>query len=60
MKQQPSSSRRAHILGFFPALVLAVGLAAPLAGCGYNDVITLDESVKANFAEVENQYKRPG
>lgn len=35
-----------------------IGLAAPLSGCGYNDVITLDENVKANFAEVENQYKR--
>ncbi len=33
-------------------------MAAPLSGCGYNDVITLDEGVKANWAEVENQYKR--
>lgn len=56
--KQPSSSRRSHILGFFPALALMIGLAAPLSGCGYNDVITLDENVKANFAEVENQYKR--
>jgi LemA protein len=58
MKQQPSFSRRTHLLGFFPALVLAIGLMVPVSGCGYNDVITLDEGVKANWAEVENQYKR--
>jgi LemA protein len=28
------------------------------AGCGYNDVIDLDEDVKASWAEVQNQYKR--
>jgi LemA protein len=51
------SSSRSQL---FPALLLALGLGLglPLSGCGYNDVITLDESVKANWAEVENQYKR--
>lgn len=44
--------------GVIPLFVLAIGLAAPLSGCGYNDVITLDEQVKASWAEVENQYKR--
>jgi LemA protein len=29
-----------------------------VAGCGYNDVIDLDEDVKASWAEVQNQYKR--
>jgi LemA protein len=29
-----------------------------LSGCGYNDVITRDEEVKAAWAEVENQYQR--
>ncbi|MCH2110992.1 MAG: LemA family protein [Polyangiaceae bacterium] len=27
-------------------------------GCGYNEVITQDENVKAAWAEVENQYQR--
>jgi len=39
--------------------VLLVGLLSlSSAGCGYNDVIDLDEQVKASFAEVQNQYKR--
>jgi len=39
--------------------VLLVGLLSlSNAGCGYNDVIDLDEQVKASFAEVQNQYKR--
>ncbi len=29
-----------------------------LAGCGYNTIPTLDEQVKASWAEVENQFKR--
>jgi LemA protein len=28
------------------------------AGCGYNEVIDRDEQVKAQWAEVQNQYKR--
>jgi LemA protein len=58
MNQQQSSGKASRVSRLFPALALVIGLAAPLAGCGYNDVITLDEGVKANFAEVENQYKR--
>ena len=27
-------------------------------GCGYNEVIDRDEQVKAQWAEVQNQYKR--
>jgi LemA protein len=38
------------------ALLLA--LAAPLAGCGYNEVVERDEDVKAAWAEVQNQYQR--
>lgn len=38
------------------ALVLLAMLT--LAGCGYNEVITQDENVKAGWAEVENQYQR--
>ncbi len=32
--------------------------AAPATGCGYNEVITQDENVKASWAEVQNQYQR--
>ena len=42
-------------------LVLALLSAAPLtafSGCGYNEVIDRDESVKAAWAEVQSQYKR--
>ncbi len=49
-------NRRNH--GLVPALALAIGLAIPLSGCGYNDVITRDEEVKGTWAEVQNQYKR--
>ena len=60
MNQQHSSGKASRLSRLFPALTLAIGLAAaaPLTGCGYNEVITLDEGVKANWAEVENQYKR--
>src|SRR5690606_7027025 len=41
------------------ALVLAlVGSASVTTGCGYNEVITQDENVKAAWAEVQNQYQR--
>lgn len=62
MNQHRSQGKRARSFRLFSAPLLAfsllVGAAVPLSGCGYNDVITLDESVKANWAEVENQYKR--
>lgn len=58
MNQQQSSGKASRVFRLFPALALVIGLAGPLTGCGYNDVITLDEGVKANWAEVENQYKR--
>jgi LemA protein len=57
MKQSTALGKTMRALRLSP-LLLALGLAAPLSGCGYNDVITYDESVKANWAEVENQYKR--
>ncbi|HYP88371.1 MAG TPA: LemA family protein, partial [Polyangiaceae bacterium] len=60
MNQPTAPSKASRSLRLFPALALVVGigLAAPLSGCGYNDVITADEGVKASWAEVENQYKR--
>jgi LemA protein len=39
-------------------LLLALGLATLLTGCGYNDFQRLDEQVKAGWAEVLNQYQR--
>lgn len=36
----------------------ALGLAALLGGCGYNDFQRLDEGVKSAWAEVLNQYQR--
>ncbi|HSC88781.1 MAG TPA: LemA family protein [Polyangiaceae bacterium] len=42
----------------FRVVALVVAAIAVLAGCGYNDVITQDEEVKAGWAEVQNQYQR--
>ncbi len=40
-------------------LLIAVAvLASTLPGCGYNDIQALDESVKAAWGEVTNQYQR--
>jgi LemA protein len=38
------------------ALLLAVGML--LSGCGYNNIPTKEESAKAAWAEVQNQYQR--
>jgi LemA protein len=38
--------------------LLALGLAALLAGCGYNEIQAKDEAVKAAWAEVLSQYQR--
>jgi len=37
---------------------LALGMAMGLGGCGYNDFQSLDETVKAAWSEVLNQYQR--
>src|ERR1700723_1908247 len=43
----------------WPVLALAlVGLCFTLAGCGYNTIPTLQETAKARWADVENQYQR--
>ena len=41
-----------------PRLLAAGVLTAFLAACGVNDIPTYDEAVKANWAQVDNQYKR--
>ncbi len=38
--------------------VLALAWLLPLAGCGYNTLQTTDEAIKAQWAEVLNQYQR--
>ena len=40
------------------AAALAVVAGLGLSGCGYNDFQRLDESVKASWSEVLNQYQR--
>ncbi|WP_339515357.1 LemA family protein [Pseudomonas sp. RL_15y_Pfl2_60] len=39
-------------------LLLVILLASILTGCGYNDMQRQDESVKAAWSEVVNQYQR--
>lgn len=46
-------------LAFRLRAVLLVGLMAlGLAGCGYNQIPTLQEQAKARWSEVQNQYQR--
>lgn len=40
------------------ALVLVTLFSFGTVGCGYNEVVTKDEEVKAAWAEVQNQYQR--
>src|ERR1700742_2892910 len=42
----------------FRALAAAVLLGAIVAGCGVNTIPTLDEQVKGQWSEVQNQYQR--
>lgn len=39
-------------------LLLAVVLTSQLAACGINNIPSLDEQVKASWAQVQNQYQR--
>jgi LemA protein len=39
-------------------VLLAVTVVSALAGCGYNDIQSKDEAVKAAWAEVLSQYQR--
>jgi LemA protein len=38
--------------------VALLGVVLLLAGCGYNELQSLDEGVKAAWSEVQNQYQR--
>ena len=46
------------VLSRLRAIVLAVLAGLTVASCGYNNIPTLEESAKAQWAEVENQYQR--
>ena len=49
------------MLGFgtrFRAAMVAVVIGLSVAGCGYNNIPTKEESAKAAWAEVQNQYQR--
>jgi LemA protein len=58
-RTQPGPSARQRNA---PRAVLAIGLlaliGATLAGCGYNNVPTLEEKAKGAWSEVQNQYQR--
>src|SRR5437870_11553869 len=38
--------------------ILAAALCLALAGCGYNNIPTLEEAAKAKWADVQNNYQR--
>lgn len=40
------------------ALAVAVLIGVGLSACGYNNIPTLEETAKAKWAEVQNQYQR--
>lgn len=42
----------------FKHIAITILLATSLSGCGYNTLQTQDESVKASWSEVLNQYQR--
>lgn len=42
----------------FVALIVVAGLCLGLSGCGYNRIQSTDEQIKADWAEVLNQYQR--
>jgi LemA protein len=42
----------------FRALAAAIVLGTLVAGCGVNTIPTLDEQVKGQWSEVQNQYQR--
>jgi LemA protein len=48
----------AHFLSRLRAIAFVVLGGLAVASCGYNDIPTLEEAAKAQWAEVENQYQR--
>jgi LemA protein len=59
LRTQPAQRGWARaIVRLVARLLLPAGLVIGLAGCGYNEFQSLDEKVKAGWAEVLNQYQR--
>src|SRR5579864_2142261 len=46
------------VFGRFRFVFLIMALALPLAGCGYNTIPTDEETAKARWADVQNNYQR--
>ena len=46
------------VWGRMRAVAAAVVIGVAVAGCGYNNIPTKEESAKAAWAEVQNQYQR--
>jgi LemA protein len=54
-----STSSSSGVRGVFSLMIGMLGvLVLAGVGCGYNEVVEHDEEVKAQWAEVQNQYKR--
>ncbi len=49
---------RAQMFARSLALLAVMMIALPTAGCGVNNIPTYEQSAKAAWAEVLNQYKR--
>jgi len=49
---------QSHRLIQIPALAAFIALALSISGCGVNNIPTYEESAKAAWSEVLNQYKR--
>ncbi len=47
-----------NIAARFRSFFAVLALSAALAGCGYNNIPTLEESAKAKWADVQNNYQR--
>jgi LemA protein len=49
---------RTNIRTNFRTILAVIGLGLTLSACGYNTIPTLQETAKARWADVQNQYQR--
>ena len=47
-----------NLFGNIRKILAVVGLGLTLSACGYNTIPTLQETAKARWADVQNQYQR--
>jgi LemA protein len=47
-----------HIRDRLSTVIAVIGLGLTLSACGYNTIPTLQETAKARWADVQNQYQR--